>query len=203
LRPAVNDDVLMARSVRTLPLASVGGHPEFSPTNEQWKQIERAYGHALSDNVRQDIVAATINFLLFEPFERAAEPVSLARERVLTVQEAAKNLHDGGEAGGAEGGSEGGTTGGGGPEGGAVTDALVTAKATTATFYAHHLIKQHFADEAYWSRKFRGRNRDKFVRLRRVLAPLLGAASLRWRNWMTRTCRATVKVNAGGDGCGR
>jgi hypothetical protein len=148
LRPAVNDDVLMARSVRTLPLASVsGGHPEFSPTNEQWKQIERAYGHALSDNVRQDIVAATINFLLFEPFERAAEPVSLARERVLTVQEAAKNLHD----------------------------ALVTAKATTATFYAHHLIKQHFADEAYWSRKFRGRNRDKLVRLRHVLAPLLDA----------------------------
>src|SRR5262249_37053779 len=194
----------MARSVRTLPLASVGGHPEFSPTNEQWKQIERAYGHALSDNVRQDIVAATIDFLLFEPFERAAEPVSLARERVLTVQkaaknlhdalvalvtvslarervltvqEAAKNLHDGGEAGGAESGSEGGTTGGGGPEGGAagsggqgsaefggnalvaakaVTDALVTAEATTATFYAHHLIKQHFADEAYWSRKFRG-----------------------------------------------
>jgi hypothetical protein len=85
--------------------------------------------------------------LLFEPFERVAEPVSLARERVLTVQEAAKNLHD----------------------------ALVTAKATTATFYAHHLIKQHFADEAYWSRTFRGRNRDKFVRLRRVLAPLLGA----------------------------
>jgi hypothetical protein len=138
----------MARSVRTLPVASVsGGHPEFSPTNKQWKQIERVYGHALSDNVRQDIVAATINFLLFEPFERVAEPVSLARERVLTVQEAAKNLHD----------------------------ALVTAKATTATFYAHHLIKQHFADEAYWSRKFRGRNRDKFVPLRRVLAPLLGA----------------------------
>ena len=81
-------------------------------------QIERAYRHALSDNVRQDIVAATINFLLFEPFERAAEPVSLARERVLTVQEAAKNLHD----------------------------AFVTAKATTATFYAHHLIKQELDD---------------------------------------------------------
>ena len=105
----------MARSVRTLPLASVsGGDPKFSPTNQQWKQIEQAYGHALTDNVRQAIIAATINFLFFEPFERAAEPVLLAREAVLKVQKAAKNLHD----------------------------ALVTAPATTATIYAHHLIKR-------------------------------------------------------------
>jgi hypothetical protein len=140
----------MARSVRTLPLASVsGGDPAFSPTNEQWKQIERAYGHALTDNVRQAIVAATINFLLFEPFERAAEPVSLARERILTVRKAAKILHD----------------------------ALVTAPATTATVYAHHLVKRHFTDATFWSRKFRGRNSDEFVRLRRVLASLLGACT--------------------------
>jgi hypothetical protein len=150
LAAAVGGGVLMARSVRTLPLASVsGGDPAFSPTNEQWKQIERAYGHALTDNVRQAIVAETINFLLFEPFERAAEPVSVARERVQTVRKAAKILHD----------------------------ALVTAPATTATVYAHHLVKRHFTDATFWSRKFRGRNSDEFVRLRRVLASLLGACT--------------------------
>src|SRR5262245_17061128 len=123
----------MARSVRTLPLASVsGGDAKFSPTNQQWKQIEQAYGPALTDNLRQAIIAATINFLLFEPFERAAEPVLLAREAVLKVQEAAKNLHD----------------------------ALVTVPATTATTSAHHIIKRHLADEKLWSRKFRGRNKD-------------------------------------------
>jgi hypothetical protein len=141
----------MARSVRTLPLAFVsGGDPKFLPTNEQWKQIERAYGHALTDNVRQAIIAATLNFLLFELFERAAEPVSLARERVLTVQKAAKAIHD----------------------------ALVTAPATTATVYAHHLIMRHFADETFWSRKLRSRNRDGFVRLGCLLQLLfLGCTS--------------------------
>jgi hypothetical protein len=138
----------MTRSVRTLPLASVsGGDAKFSPTNEQWTQIERAYGHALTDDIRQAIVAATINFLRFEPFERAAEPVSLARKRLLTVQKAAKCVHD----------------------------ALVPAPAVTATVYAHHIIKRHFADETFWSRKFRGRNSDKFVRLRRVIVSLLDA----------------------------
>jgi hypothetical protein len=175
----VSGGVLMTRSVRTLPLASVsGGDPKFSPTNEQWKQIERAYGHTLTDNIRQGIVAATINFLLFEPSERVVEPVSLARERVLTVQKAAKCVYD----------------------------ALITAPATPATVYAHHLIKRHFADETFWSRKFRGRNRDGFVRLRRVLASLSGACTsalaelddpnlpghregARWREWVVALTR--------------
>jgi hypothetical protein len=110
LRPAVSGGVLVIRSVRTLPYAVVsGGDSKFSPTNEQWKQIERAYGHALKDNVREAIVAATINHLLFELFERAAEPVSLERKRVETVQKDAKALYD----------------------------ALVIAPATTATIYAH------------------------------------------------------------------
>jgi hypothetical protein len=140
----------MTRSVRTLPLASVSGSaPEFSPTNEQWKQIERAYHQTLTDNVRQDIVAATINFLRFEPFERAAEPVLLARARLLTVQKAAKCVHD----------------------------ALVPAPAVTPTVYADHIVKRHFADETFWSRKFRGRNSDKFVRLRRVIVSLLDACT--------------------------
>jgi hypothetical protein len=52
----------MARSVRLCRLRLYQAVTQNSPTNEQWKQIERAYGHALSDNVRQDIVAATINF---------------------------------------------------------------------------------------------------------------------------------------------
>jgi hypothetical protein len=96
----------MARPARTLPYAVVsGGDPKFSPTNEQWKQIERAYGRTLTDDIRQEIVAATTNFLLFEPFERAAEPVSLERRRLQTVQRAVETLYD----------------------------AIVTAPATTAT----------------------------------------------------------------------
>jgi hypothetical protein len=139
----------MARSVRTLPLASVsGGYPEFLPTNQQWKQIEQAYGHALTD-VRQAIITVTINFLLWEPFERAAESVLLARKEVLKVQKAAKNLHG----------------------------ASVTARATAATFYAHRLIKRHLADEKFWSRKFGGRNSDEFVQLRRLLALVLDACT--------------------------
>jgi hypothetical protein len=139
----------MTRSMRTLPLASVGDpkfsptneqrtqierDPKFSPTNKQWTQIERAYGHALTDNLRQAIVAATINFLRFEPFERAAEPVSLARKRLLTVQKAAKCVHDALVTTTAQKAAK------------RVHDALVTtpppAPATTATFYAHHLIKR-------------------------------------------------------------
>jgi hypothetical protein len=127
----------MARS--RLPLASVSGRAaEFSPTNTQWKRIERAYGHPLSGAAKQAIRDATTNFLQFEPFERAAEPVSLARKRVLTVRKAARAFHD----------------------------ALVTAPTTTATVYAHFLIMRHFADETLWSRKFRGQNKDKLVRLR-------------------------------------
>ena len=146
----------MARPVRTLPFASVsGGGPKFSPTNEQWKQIERAYGHALTDNVRQAIVAATINFLLWEPFEREAKPISRARERVVTVQKAAKSLHDAL----------------------VLYEELVTAPATTATVYAHQLIKRHFAGEEFWSAKFRSRNGGELARLKRVLAPLPSACA--------------------------
>jgi hypothetical protein len=111
---------LMTRSVRTLPFAFVsGGDPKFSLTNRQWKQIERAYGDVLAANVRQAIVEATINYLLFESFERAAEPVSLTRRKVLAVQKAAKNLYD----------------------------ALVTAPATTAMIYAHLIARDRDRNE--------------------------------------------------------
>jgi hypothetical protein len=90
----LNGGVLMGRPVLTLPYAVVsGGDPKFSPANEQWKQIERAYDHALPDNVRQAIVAPTINYLRFEPFERAAQPVSLERRSLETVQRAAETLY--------------------------------------------------------------------------------------------------------------
>jgi hypothetical protein len=85
----------MTRSVRTLPFAFVsGGDPEFSLTNKQWKKIERAYGHPLTDDVKQAIVGVTIKYLLFEPFERSADPVSLERKRVVTVRKATKTLYD-------------------------------------------------------------------------------------------------------------
>jgi hypothetical protein len=51
-------------------------------------------------------------------------------------------------------------------------EAAVTA---ASTVYAHYLIKRHFADETFWSRKFRGRNSDKLVRLRHVIVSLLDA----------------------------
>jgi hypothetical protein len=138
----------MARS--RLPLASVGGRPaEFSPADAQWKQIERAYGHSLPEAVRQGIREATTNFLRWEPYERAAELVSLARERVLTVQKGAKTLYD----------------------------ALVAAPSTTASVYAHHLIKRHLADEKYWRRKLRGQNEDKFERFRRLSELLVDACT--------------------------
>jgi hypothetical protein len=162
-----------------LPLASVSDRAaEFSPTDTQWKRIERAYGHAFSKTARQAIREATTNFARFEPFERAAEPVSLARKRVLAVQKAAKAFHD----------------------------ALVTAPTTTANVYAHFLIKRHFADETLWSRKLRGQKEDKLVRLRRLPALLRDACTSAlaeldnlslpghregdcWRGWMQNLTR--------------
>src|SRR5262245_45540273 len=87
--------ILMARPARHLPYAVVsGGDPEFLPTDEQWKQIEGAYGHALTDNVRQAIVAETVYYLFFVLFERTAQPVSLERRSLETVQRAAETLYE-------------------------------------------------------------------------------------------------------------
>src|SRR5262245_4310753 len=139
--------VLMARS--RLPFAAVSARAGFSPTVTQWEQIERAYGHPFSAAARQAIRQATINFLLLEPFERAAKPISLARKRVLAVQKAFKAAHD----------------------------ALVAAPATTASVYAHYLIKRHLTDETLWGRKFRGQNRDEFMQLRRLAVSYLDACT--------------------------
>jgi hypothetical protein len=134
----------MARS--RLPLAAVSGRAaEFSPTDEEWKRLEQAYGHKFSGAIRQRICEATTNFLRFEPFERAAEPRSLARKQVLAFQQAAKAVHE----------------------------AWFTVPATTATVYAHHLIKRHLTNDPIWRRMLHGRNRDDFVR--RLPALLLDA----------------------------
>ena len=83
----------MSRSAPTIPIASAGGAPPLSITDQDWSGIEETYGHSLPAEVRQRILEATTEFVYWEVFERTAEPLSLAKERVTSVQRAADVFH--------------------------------------------------------------------------------------------------------------
>ena len=104
-------------------------------------RLERAYGQPFSETVKQAIREATTNFLRFEPFERAAEPVSLAREAGPKGPESRQKD----------------------PPRRIGSRHHRQQPRSTRIF----LIKRHFADETVRSRKLRGQNKDQLVRLRR------------------------------------
>jgi hypothetical protein len=82
--------VVMTRFVPTIPIATLsGGDPEFSISNDDWRRIELAYGHAVPMAAREQIRAATLTFLLFVEGEQTARPISEARNRILQLKEAA------------------------------------------------------------------------------------------------------------------
>jgi hypothetical protein len=65
----------MGRPSRKLPFSRADGRsPNFLLTDENWNEVELAYGCALSDTIRQSIVDATNQFLASEVFERNAKP---------------------------------------------------------------------------------------------------------------------------------
>jgi hypothetical protein len=107
----------MARSAPTIPIASAGGEPDFKITEQNWQKIKRAYRNSLSAAVRNRILEATTSFVYFEVFERRAEPLRVAIERVESIKKATGNL--------------------------SLTLAEV---ASDAKVYADHLVKRHFED---------------------------------------------------------
>ena len=84
--------VVMARSAPTIPIASASGKPNFTLTEQNWQKIERVYRNSLSSDVRNRILKATTSFVSFEVFERNAEPLRAAIERIQSIKKATGNL---------------------------------------------------------------------------------------------------------------
>jgi hypothetical protein len=85
--------VIMAQVTPKIPIASVrGGDPKLTITDKDWQRIQVAYGSELSPDLRKEIYEATIRFLQFVPFEQAAQPVLIARQKIKRVFKAATDL---------------------------------------------------------------------------------------------------------------
>jgi hypothetical protein len=90
--------VVMARRVRTLPIASAE-RVRVTISDRDWQSIESAYGQKLSPQARRDIHEKTQEFVDRAEFEQNAEPVSDVHNRINTIIRAAGSfrsaLHDG------------------------------------------------------------------------------------------------------------
>jgi hypothetical protein len=100
----------VARSVRTIPFAVVSVSPppaKAAPesaddpkpppliSDKAWIEIERAYGHKLSEAIKLEVLRVTTLFVMFEPFERAARPSAEAEKRVQSIKDfAGKSFSD-------------------------------------------------------------------------------------------------------------
>jgi hypothetical protein len=88
----------MGKRAPKLPVASAGGgeeeekRPKVGITDRDWQSIESAYGQKLSPQARRDIHEKTQKFVDRAEFERHAEPVSDARDRITTIIGAASSL---------------------------------------------------------------------------------------------------------------
>jgi hypothetical protein len=84
----------MARVTPKIPIATLDGgdHSAFSLSKDNWLQIEAAYGHVLSREVRKQICHATLQFLSSTEVEQVARPVAEARERIVRIKKAAIDL---------------------------------------------------------------------------------------------------------------
>jgi hypothetical protein len=99
----------VARSVRTIPFAVVSVTPPPAAvtddqtrskpkrarrrkpliSDDQWAQIEKAYGYKLDAAIRFEVLRVTTLFVMFEPFERAALPLAEAKKRVQSIKDSA------------------------------------------------------------------------------------------------------------------
>jgi hypothetical protein len=70
----------------------VGRSPELSLTTENWNDVETAYGWALSNAIRQDIVEATNEYLASEVFERNAKPSRQAIDMIKSIKAVSDDL---------------------------------------------------------------------------------------------------------------
>jgi hypothetical protein len=98
----------VARSVRTIPFAVVSVTPPPAAvtddqtrskpkparrrkrkpliSDDQWAQIEKAYGYKLDAAIRFEVLRVTTLFVMFESFERAALPLAEAKKRVQSIK---------------------------------------------------------------------------------------------------------------------
>jgi hypothetical protein len=82
----------MARRKRTLPIASLGRLERIAITSNHWPNLEKAFGHALPQSTRDEILKLTASFVEFATFETAAEPLQPARDSVIAWKRAAEAL---------------------------------------------------------------------------------------------------------------
>jgi hypothetical protein len=89
----------MGKRAPKLPVASAE-RERVTISDHDWQRIERAYGQKLSPEARRDIHEKTQKFVDGAEFERHAEPISDARNRISTIIGAASSLRsalDGGD----------------------------------------------------------------------------------------------------------
>jgi hypothetical protein len=93
---------LLARSVRTIrfavvsaplpPAAAARKSADEQTSDEQWAEIERAYGHALDATIKREILRVTTSFVLFEQFERAALRLAASENRAQSIKWSAEKF---------------------------------------------------------------------------------------------------------------
>jgi hypothetical protein len=85
----------MACIAPTIPIATLSrGDPKLSISNDDWRRIELAYGHAVPMTAREQIRGQTLTFLFFVEGEQVARPISEAKDRILQLKEAAKAFQE-------------------------------------------------------------------------------------------------------------
>ena len=81
-------------------MASAGGAPDLTISEADWQRIEGAYGEQLSGSVRAAVVKATQQFVYWESFERAAEPVAKTQKLIEAYKKSASDFQRAMQAGG-------------------------------------------------------------------------------------------------------
>ena len=80
----------MVRLTPKIPIATIsGGDPGLSISKDDWQRIETAYENSVPLDAREQIHQATLTFLSFTEGEKAALPVSKAKERVIQLKKVA------------------------------------------------------------------------------------------------------------------
>jgi hypothetical protein len=110
---------MMPQRKRKLPISFSGqAAPKFKPYAAFWAQCDIAYGHAISREIREELVAATNKFLWFASMEAETEDLNAAVKRIGRYRTAA----------------------------GALLNELAEPGSTASIFHADYLIQSEFPD---------------------------------------------------------
>jgi hypothetical protein len=124
----------MAKRRSTIPVAHADVPIAF--TNEQWEEIEDAYGRPLNADVRQQITTVTTRYLKDRGFERTAAPKEMVRKHIERIHRLAGDLERAML----------------GPEAfSASFDELSIEQRQSAHSYADSLIRRHLVPSPQWA----------------------------------------------------